>query len=310
MKIAAAQVRPVWLDKSATVAKAIALIEEAAREGARLVAFPEAFVSGYPFWLCRTDAAAFGDKRQGEAYARFLDAAVEAESKEIADIVAAARDNRISVIMGMNERGRQAGRGSIYCSILKVDGETGLLGIHRKLVPTHDERLCWAQGDAKDLRTYRMAGMEVGALSCWENWMPMARFTLYGGGEELHVSLWPGNAVVAETIVSAIAREGRVWSLSVHGLLSLDDIPDDFPLKADMAADGVDRIFRGGSSLVAPDGAVVAEPAIDVEGLIYHDVDLAAVRASRQMFDPAGHYHRPDIFQLNVRRERFESASY
>jgi len=135
--------------------------------------------------------------------------------------------------------------------------------------------------------------------------MPLARFALYCGGEELHISLWPGNAAVAEGIVGATAREGRVWSLSVHGLLAMSDVPDDFPFKAELIVGGYDVIFNGGSSLVAPNGDVVAAPAIGTEGLIVHEIDAHAVYESRQFFDPSGHYHRPDVFDLKIRADRF-----
>ncbi|MET1046723.1 MAG: carbon-nitrogen hydrolase family protein [Hyphomicrobium sp.] len=308
LKIAAAQIRPVWLNKRATVAKVIETIKQAAAEEVDLLAFPEAFVSGYPFWLCRTDAASFGDPKQGDAYSRLLDASIEADSDEVKQIVEAARDYRVSVFLGFNERGSGIGRGTLYCALLKIEAEQGVLGVHRKLMPTHDERLCWAAGDAHGLRTHRISGVRVGGLCCWENWMPMARFALYCGGEELHISLWPGNAVVAEGIVSATAREGRVWSLSVHGLLSMSDIPDDFPFKSELVAEGYDVIFNGGSSLVAPDGTVVIPPSPGVEGLICYTIDVRTVYENRQLFDVTGHYYRPDIFDLRIRGDRFDAA--
>lgn len=139
--------------------------------------------------------------------------------------------------------------------------------------------------------------------------MPLARFTLYSGGEELHVSIWPGNAVVAENIVASTAREGGVWSLSVHGLLSMSDVADDFVFKKQLIADGYDLIFCGGSALYAPGGAEVSAPAIGVEGLICHEIDLAEVYAARHFLDITGHYHRADIFDLKLRGSRFTAAS-
>ncbi len=309
MKIAAAQIRPHWMNKQATLRKAIDTIEEAARLGVELVVFPEAFLSGYPFWLCRTNAASFEDHLQSQAYAQFIEAAVEADGPEITQLVEAARDHKVSVFMGMNERGTAVGRGSIYCALLKIDAEQGLLGIHRKMTPTHDERLCWAPGDAQELKTHKIGGFRVGGLCCWENWMPLARFTLYCGGEELHISIWPGNAVVAENIVASTAREGGVWSLSVHGLLSMSDVADDFVFKKQLIAEGYDLIFCGGSALYAPGGAEVSAPAIGVEGLICHDIDLAEVYAARHFLDITGHYHRADIFDLKLRGSRFTEAS-
>jgi nitrilase len=309
MKIAAAQLRPKWLDRTGTTGRVLDTIASAAAQGIELVVFPEAFLSGYPFWLCRTDGASFDSPLQRLAYAQFLEASVEVESEEIRRVVEAARDHRISVVLGINERGRAIGRGSIYCSLLTIHANHGLLGVHRKLIPTHDERLCWSHGDARGLKVHSMAGFRVGGLCCWENWMPPARFALYCGGEDLHISVWPGNAVVAEGIVGAIAREGRVWSLSVHGLLSMSDIPDEFVFKDMLIESGHGVIFNGGSSLVAPDGTVVIEPVMGTEGLISHEIDLESVRQNRQAFDVSGHYHRPDIFRLQIDDSRFDESS-
>ncbi len=308
MKIAAAQIRPKWLDKAGTLAKAVDTIAAAADQGVDLVVFPEAFLAGYPFWICRTDGASFEDRLQSVAYAQFIEAAVEADGPEVKRLVEAARDYKVSVFLGMNERGTSVGRGSVYCALLKIDSEQGFLGIHRKLMPTHDERLCWGAGDAHSLKTHRIAGFQVGGLCCWENWMPLARFALYCGGEELHVSLWPGNAVVADHVVGATAREGGVWSLSVHGLLSMSDIPDDFVFKPQLLEEGYTDMLRGGSALYAPDGTLVIPPAIGIEGLICHEISREKIYEARHFLDITGHYHRPEIFELKVSDTRLDEA--
>jgi nitrilase len=306
MKIAAAQIRPYWLDKRRTTDLIISTVQLAASQGIKLVAFPEAFLSGYPFWICRTNGAAFGDLLQQRAYSQFLEAAVEIPSIEISRITEACRDHGVSIYLGTNERGSAAGKGTIYCSLLAISADNGLVGVHRKLIPTYDERLCWAYGDAHGLRVHDMGGIAVGGLNCWENWMPLARFSMYSGGEDLHISTWPGNAIVSDGVVKTIALEGRVWSLSVSGLLSIDDIPDDFVFKNELVAQGLTTIFNGGSSLVDPSGKVVIDPVMGEEGLIVHDIDLNLVREQRQNFDPTGHYHRPDIFRIDVNFSRHE----
>jgi len=304
MRIAAAQLRPVWMDRAATAARVIGAIEDAARQGVSLIAFPEAYLAGYPFWLCRTNGAAFDEPAQKRAFARFLDAAVETDAPEMQAIVEAARDHGVAVWLGTNERGTGAARHSVYCSLVTILPEQGLAGVHRKLVPTYDEKLCWAQGDARDLRLHQVGGFRVGGLNCWENLMPLARFALYADGEELHISVWPGNPSVSTDPARIVAIEGRVWSMNVNGLLTLDDVPDDFELKAEMQAAGHHRIFDGGSAILAPGGAVVAGPLIGQEGLLKHDIELGAVRAERQALDAAGHYHRADLFEVTVDRRR------
>ncbi|MGO6819622.1 carbon-nitrogen hydrolase family protein [Rhizobium brockwellii] len=307
MKIGAAQLRPVWLRPKQTTAKIIDAIAEASAKEIELLAFSESFLSGYPFWLCRTDGASFDSPLQKRAYAQFLDAAVEVPSEEISSIVQAARDYKVSVYLGINERGGSAARGSIFCSLLAIHRDKGLLSTHRKLVPTFDERLCWAHGDAKGLVVHQFDDFRVGGLNCWENWMPMSRFAMYAGGEDIHVSVWPGNASVSNNATKLIAIEGRVWSLNSTGLLSLSDVPEDFALYEELKEQGVEEIFTGGSHIVSPSGEVVAQAKDGVEEIIYFDADLQSVREERRTFDVSGHYYRPDIFRLSVDRSRLQA---
>lgn len=304
LRIAAAQLRPVWLDKRRTADKVVATIAAAAKDGVELLAFPETYLAGYPFWICRTNGAAFEDPRQQRAYAQYLDAAVEIDSPLLAEIVEAARDFGVAVWLGMNERGRRAGRGTVYCTLATILPSHGLVGAHRKLVPTHDERLCWGFGDARDLRAHDVGDWRVGGLNCWENLMPLARSALYAEGADLHVSVWPGNPSVCKDAPRVAAMEGRMWSLAVSGLLSLDDVGDDFEFKADLAEQGVTTIFSGGSRIVDPSGQTVAQAPDGEETILVRDVSLEAVRAARMSFDPSGHYARDDVFTLSVTRRR------
>lgn len=310
MKVAAAQIRPVWLDPEKTVDRIIETIADAATHKVDLLAFPEAYLSGYPFWLCRTNGAAFDDARQRQAYAAFLEAAVEVNSPLVDRVAEAARDHGVSVYLGMNERGARAGRGSIWCTMLAIHRDKGVLGAHRKLMPTHDERLCWAIGDAHGLRVHDFGGLRGSALNCWENWMPQARYALYAGGAEVHVAAWPGNEGVANVAPEFIAQEGRLWVVSVMGLLSMADIPADFPFRDQLVSEGVDTIFRGGSRIVSPMGEIVAEGPADFEGLITAEVDLALLAGARQSLDPAGHYARTDIFDVTIRGDRPEAIRW
>jgi len=304
LNLAIAQLRPAWLNKSATTKIIIDAIADAGRQGIELLAFSEAFLSGYPFWVCRTNGAAFGDARQERAYAQFLEAAAEIEGPEIALITGAARDFNVSVVLGINERGARAGRGTVWCTLVTIHARHGVIGAHRKLMPTHDERLCWGIGDARDLRTHEFGAFRVGGLSCWENWMPLARNSLYEDGEDVHISVWPGNAGVTHNLAHVSAHEGRVWSASVCGLLSLSDVPPDFEFYDDLAVEKTDVIFAGGSLIVSPQGAVVAEIDPGIEGIIAYDIDMQAIRSARHNFDPAGHYARSDIFRVGVQRYR------
>ncbi|TCC37404.1 carbon-nitrogen hydrolase family protein [Kribbella capetownensis] len=310
MRIAAAQARPVWLDPVATTSKVTAWLETASRDGVDLIAFPETFLSGYPFWLEFTNGSAFGDPVQKKAYAAYLDAGIEAGGPEIAQITEAARDLDIFVYVGTTERGSGPARGTIYCSLFAIDPRKGVVGRHRKLVPTYEEKLIWGYGDGYGLRTHQVGHARVGGLNCWENWMPQARHALYADGEDIHVSVWPGNPNNTVDLARFIAIEGRVWSLAACGLLAIDDVPPDFPLRPALEETGITAIRRGGSAIAAPDGSWVVEPVLDEERIIVADIDLDMVRAERLALDSTGHSSRPDVFRVTVDRSRLDAAEF
>lgn len=310
MRIAAAQARPIWLDPMATARKVVAWLEDAAARQVDLVAFPEAFLPGYPFWLELTDGARFDAPQQKEAYAAYLDAAIVTGGPELALVVKAARDLGVFVYLGVAERGSGPARGTVYCTLVAIDPSAGVVSTHRKLMPTYEERLVWGIGDGNGLRTHQVGEARIGGLSCWENWMPQARHAMYGDGEDLHVSVWPGNPGNTADIARFIAMEGRVWSLAACGLLSIDDVPRDFPLRHVLEKIGVTDLRRGGSAAAAPDGSWAIEPVVDDERLVIADIDLAAVRAARLTLDPTGHYSRPDVFHVTVDRGRREAVRF
>jgi nitrilase len=309
MRIAAAQAHPAWLDPDATAKKVVDLLSQAAQQNVDLLAFPETFLSGYPFWVERTGGATFNDARQKQAYGMYLDAAVEVAGTQVETIVEAVRDVGVFTYLGITERGSGAARGTVFCTLLALDPRRGVVSSHRKLVPTYEERLVWGQGDGEGLRVHTVGDCRVSGLNCWENWMPQARHAMYAQGTDLHVSVWPGSRRNTQDITRFIALEGRVFSLAAGGLLSLDDVPSDFPFRGELeAADAV--YLRGGSAIAAPDGSWLVEPVEDEERLIVADIDVAMVRAERQNFDPSGHYSRPDVFDVRVDRRRRIASSF
>jgi nitrilase len=312
MRIAAAQTASVWLDPAATTKKTLAWLADAADQHVQLLAFPETFLSGYPFWVTLTDGARFNDTRQKRAYAAYLDAAVEIDGPEVTAIVTAARDLRVFTYLGITERGGGDARGTVFCTLVAVDPEQGIVSAHRKLMPTYEERLVWGPGDGHGLRVHPLGdGLRVGGLNCWENWMPQARHAMYAGGEDIHVSVWPGSSWLTRDITRFIALEGRVWSLAASGLMSVDDVPTDFPLHDALRehAAALDA-YDGGSAIASPTGHWVVEPVSGEERLVVADVDLERVRGERHNFDPTGHYSRADVFDVRVDRTRRQAARY
>ena len=310
MRIAAAQLAPVFLDRSATIAKVVAAVAEAREQGASLVAFGESLVPGYPAWICKTDGARFDAPDQKALHAKYLEQAVTLEDGHLEPVSAAARQHGVTVVLGVAERPLDRGGHTIYCSLVCLGPDGTLLSLHRKLMPTYEERLAWGTGDGAGLLTHRVGEFSVGALLCWENWMPLARAALYAAGENLHVALWPGAERNTRELTRMIACEGRSYVLSVSGLLRASDIPAGIPERARFVAEEGELLYNGGSCLAGPDGQWLIEPIVGVEQIAVAEIELDRVRQERQNFDPAGHYARPDVLRLLVDRRRQRAAEF
>ena len=206
--------------------------------------------------------------------------------------------------LGCVERPPDRGGHSLYASLVYIDPEGVIGSVHRKLMPTYEERLAWSPGDGHGLRVHALGAFSVGGLNCWENWMPLPRAALYGQGENLHVAIWPGGIHNTQDITRFIAREARSYVLSASGLLRRQDVPPGTPEAEAILATCPDVLYNGGSCLAGPDGQWVIEPVVGQEALCMAEVHHRRVREERQNFDPAGHYSRPDVTQLTVNRSR------
>ncbi len=299
-----AQIAPVWLQRDKTLEKINRWIERAAEQGCQLVAFGEALLPGYPFWVERTDGARFDSDVQKDLYAHYVEQGVDIESGDLEPVCQTAATHKIAVYLGIMERASNRGGHSLYCSMVYINPKGKIRSVHRKLMPTHEERLVWAMGDGHGLRTHKLGKFTVGGLNCWENWMPLPRAALYGQGEDLHVAIWPGNERNTADITRFIAREGRSFVMSVSGLMRASDIPDDLPHRDLLVKTAEDSMANGGSCLADPQGNWILDPVCDREVLLVAEIDHKVVLRERQNFDPAGHYSRPDVTRLKIQTKR------
>jgi len=302
--VALAQMAPVWLDRDATMKKILGYITDAADAGASLVAFGEGLLPGYPFWVDKTDGARFNSPVQKAIFAHYLDQAIQIESGHLDEICSLCGGKGIACYLGIIERPADRGGHSLYASMVYIDRCGDIQSVHRKLMPTYEERLVWSPGDGHGLRTHKLEAFTLGGLNCWENWMPLPRAALYGMGEDLHVAIWPGGVANTHDITTFIAKEARSYVLSVSGMARKSDIPDSVPHADRIRENCSDMMFNGGSCIAAPDGSFVVEPVADEEKLITATLDHRLVREERQNFDPVGHYSRPDVVRLKVNRKR------
>ncbi len=310
INVGLAQIAPAWLQRDATLEKVVAWIGDAAARDCDLVAFGEALVPGYPFWVERTEGAKFESALQKELFAHYVGQGVCIEDGDLEPVCAAARDNNIAVYVGIMERAANRGGHSLYCSMVYIDRSGVIQSVHRKLMPTHEERLVWAIGDGNGLRTHKLGPFTVGGLNCWENWLPLPRAALYAQGEDLHVAIWPGSIRNTADITRFIAREGRSYVVSVSGLMRREDIDTSLP-HAELLIESADEVMADGGSCVAgPDGEWVLEPVTGTESLNVVEIDHSRVLEERHSLDVVGHYSRPDVTRLVVNRKRQTTVEF
>lgn len=300
-KAAAVQTSPVFLDADKTADKAISFIAEAASNGAKLIAFPEVFIAGYPYWNWVMTPVQ-GSKWYEQLYRN----SVTVDSDEIKKICKAALENDVHVVIGINERGNSFGE--IYNTNLIIDNKGVILGKHRKLVPTWAEKLTWSSGDGSSLKVYETEIGPIGTLACGENTNTLARFTLLAQGELIHVANYislpvaPPDYNMAEAIkirAAAHSFEGKLFTVVSCSTISreiMDALKPDVPNIEELLT-RKDSAFSG---IIGPNGAVVGDPLIDDEGIVYAEIDLAKCIQPKQMHDILGHYNRFDIFDLRV----------
>ena len=300
-KVAIAQVSPVFLDKARTVHKALSVIREAAVHGAQLVAFPETWIPCYPLWV--QGAAGWDDPVVKRTFALLQENSVSVPGPETELLCAAAREHEITVVMGINERDAKYSHGTLYNAQLTISSSGEILGTHRKLIPTHGERLFWGMGDGSDLRVHDTEFGRLGGSICWEHWMPLKRFVMHSLGEQIHVAAFPDMPEFHHLAARSYAFEGRTFVLAAGAWLTMDHIPADFEMRGFLEQRGSHELLCGGSGVVGPDGNWLTEPVLGREEIIYADLDLRRIGEEQLAFDSVGHYNRPDVFELRVRSQ-------
>jgi nitrilase len=310
LKVALAQIAPVWLNKSETLQKIKVQIVDAAKNKAELIVFGEGLVPGYPFWLALTGGAEWDKQVNKELHAHYLHNSVTIENGDLDEVCSMAKEHNIAIYLGIIERPMDRGGHSIYASLVYISEEGIIRSVHRKLQPTYDERLTWSQGDGNGLQVHKLKDFTLGGLNCWENWMPLPRAALYGQGENLHIAVWPGSDHNTKDITRFIAREGRSYVISVSALMTLEDFPQNTPHLEKIFVKAPKVLANGGSCIAGPDGEWIVEPVLHKEGNIYHTLDFNRIYEERQNFDPAGHYSRPDVTKLIVNRDRQSTLEF
>ena len=300
-KAAAVQTSPVFLNADKTADKAISFMQEASINGAKLVAFPEVFIAGYPYWNWIMTPVQ-GSKWYEELYKN----SVTTESSSIQRICNAAKELDLHIVIGINERGPSYGE--IYNTNLVIDNSGTIVGKHRKLVPTWAEKLTWTSGDGSSLKVYNTEIGPIGTLACGENTNTLARFTLLSQGELIHIANYislpvaPPDYNMAEAIkirAAAHSFEGKLFTVVSCSTIS-QEIMDILKPEVPKVEELLTRKNSAFSGIIGPNGAVVGEPLIDDEGIVYADIDLAKCIQPKQMHDILGHYNRFDIFDLRV----------
>lgn len=298
IKIASAQLSPVFLDKEKTIEKACNAILEAGEKEAKLIVFPEAFISGYPDWVWLIPNSKGAELN--ELYVKLVDNAISIPDDFTRKLCHAAKQAGISVVMGMHERNSETSGTSLFNSLLFINQEGVITGKHRKLIPTGGERLIWAQGDGSTFHSYDTAAGKVAGLICWENYMPLARNAVYETGAQiLAAPTWDKSPNWLQSM-QHIAREGGLFVISTCMVLRMDDIPNEYNFKT-LYPEGREWVNTGNSCIINPKGQIIAGPLEADEGILYADIDLNTIIEAKRMFDVVGHYSRPDVFNFSIK---------
>jgi predicted amidohydrolase len=318
VNVAIIQETPVFLNLEASVDKACALTRKAASDGARVVAFPETWLPGYPVWLdSAPKATLWGHEAARRLYRRLVENSLEIPGEQFESLAATVAESKVHMVMGTHELVGS----TLYNSMLFISPD-GNHKIHRKLTPTYTERLLWGMGDGSTLVSVDADFGVLGGLICWEHWLPLARAAMHARKEVIHVAQWPWVRDLHLVASRHYAFEGQCFVLAAGTVLTVGDVLEGYDSLSDATPDCREMLSsmgnpgellqRGGSTVIAPDSTCLVEPLFDTRGTVHATLNLDFVTEGHLLMDSDGHYSRPDVFTLTVnmapmRSVRFES---
>lgn len=309
MKVAVVQEPPVYLNLDASMERAINLVSLAATDGAKLMVFPEAWFPGYPTFCWRLSPGADMGKTD-ELFAMSQANSIDLSRNGMALLQEAAAEHEMVIVVGYQEIDGEVSGSTIFNSCAIIDADGRILNNHRKLMPTNPERMIWGFGDGSGLNVVETAVGRIGALLCWENYMPLARYALYAQNIDIYVApTWDTGDTWLATM-QHIAREGGCWVIGCATALEVSDIPEEVPHREILFPNKDEWVNPGDAVVYKPFGGIAAGPMHREKGFLWADIDVSDARASRRKFDASGHYARPDVFSLSVDRSRKVPVSF
>jgi nitrilase len=308
-RIAIVQRAPAFLNRPECLRLAVSAVAEAAAGGARLVVFPEAFIPGYPAWIWRLRPG--GDMALSERLHRALmENAINLANDDLGALREAAKEHQVTVVCGINERDGAFSRGTLYNTVVTFGADGRLLNRHRKLMPTNPERMVWGQGDATGLKSVDSPCGRIGALICWENYMPLVRYALYAQGVDVYIAPTYDSGDRWIATLQHIAREAGCWVIGSGVAFRASDIRDAAPGMSDLYPNAQEWVNAGDSAVVAPGGKLMAGPLRNAVGVLYADMNTESIDNARRTLDVTGHYSRPDLFSLRVHNGALQPVDF
>ena len=298
VKVCLIQDSPVFFDKEKTIQKIESLVKTHARQGSELIVFPESFIPGYPRGFSFGAVVGSRTEEGRKIYTEYHKNSIDLEGEELQRLVKLAKTEKVYLVIGITEK--QSNNGSLYCSMLYISPTDGFLGVHRKIKPTGSERIIWSEDDGKSLVSFDTKIGKLGGLICWENYMPLARMSMYQKGVEIYIAPTADSREEWTSTMKHIALEGRCFVLGCNQYYTKSMYPEKYQ---HLVENEPENLCRGGSVIVSPLGKVIAGPLFDEAGALIAEIDLDEIVHAKLDFDVNGHYSRNDIFEFKANNQ-------